>query len=117
MKLWLDGDRIRGVALTQEDIGPEYDWINLPAEWTDGYGNLLYRWDGEKPVLDPIDPDPQVKEAKRVEKVKAKFNAELFSLVYANKDDPGALSAAMCDRMKEIDAEIKIEETTKEKTS
>ncbi len=59
-------------------------------------------------VLDLIDPGPEVKEAKRVEKVKARFEVELPDLVYANKDNPAALAAAMCDRMKGIDAETTI---------
>ena len=92
--------------------GPEpLPGMRAPGALTDEYGNLLYRWDGEKPILDPIDLAPEVKEAKRVEKVKARFNAELFDLVYANRDDPSALAAAMCARVREIDAETTVEPT------
>lgn len=61
--------------------------------------------------LAPQDPGPEVKEAKRVEKVKARFAMELPDLVYANKDDPASLAAAMCDRVKVIDAETTVEPT------
>ncbi len=64
-------------------------------------------------VLDPIDPGPEVKEAKRVAWVKAKFNGELADLVYANKDEPEALAIEMCNRMNEIDSETTIVEASK----
>ncbi len=50
-------------------------------------------------------------ETKRLMEVKAKISAELPDLIYANKDTPAALAAAMCDRVKEIDAETTIEPT------
>lgn len=64
-------------------------------------------------VLDPEDPDLEIKEKRRIEKVKAQFAMELFDLIYANKDDPAALAAALCDRVKEIDGEITIAEAKK----
>ncbi len=80
----------------------------LPNPREDEYNNPLYRIEDGQPILDLIDPGPEIKEAKRVQKVKAKFAGELVDLIYANKDDPAALAAAMCDRAKEIDAETTI---------
>ncbi len=113
----VDGDRIGGYGTFGNLDYPECEWENPPENLRDEYGDLLYRWDGEKPVLDPIDPGPEVKEAKRVEKVKAKFEAELFDLVYTNKDDPAKLAKALTDRVKEIDAETAIKSITQKKVS
>ena len=77
--------------------------------------SLFHEWIDEKWQLTEV--GLVRKEEERIGEVKIKFSAELFDLVYANKDNPTALAAAMCDRVKEIDEEIKIEETTKEKTS
>ncbi len=59
----------------------------------------------------PIPLTSQEIETKRMVEVKAKLAAELPDLIYANKDDPAALAAAMCGRAKEIDAETTIEPT------
>ncbi len=83
----------------------------LPDPREDEYNNPLYRIEDGKRVLDPIDPGPAVKEVKRVEKVKAQLSQELPDLIYANKDDPAVLAAAMCDRVKVIDAETTVEPT------
>ena len=45
------------------------------------------------------------KEEERIKEVKSKFAVEVSDLIYAYKDDPTVLVAAMCDRMKEIDEE------------
>ena len=129
---------IRGYSVTTKP--PDYLTIfparlDMPKGKHDEYGQYQYRlvpnsdygklidvgMDEQQPdikeylgcVLEPIDPGPEVKEAKRVEKVKVRFNGELADLVYANKDNPTALSAAMCDRVKEIDSETTIAEATK----
>ncbi len=60
-----------------------------------------------KPVLLTVEEI----ETKRVAQVKAQFSVEISDIVYANKDNPSALSKAMCDRVKEIDAETTIEPT------
>jgi len=101
--------RIIGYAEVYVEEFPE--WADAPAPsiemikpgWQfDEYGNPLYRWDGEKPVLDPIIPDIEIKEAKRIKKVKTKFNTELSDIIYNNKDNHSQLSKVLCDRMKEI---------------
>ncbi len=82
------------------------------ADWQ-GWRKSEIHWDEEKQTIieSPFPASPEEKEAKRVEKVKARFDAELFGLVYANKDNSAALAVAMCDRVKEIDAETTIEPT------
>ena len=123
---------IRGYSVTTKP--PDYLTIfplapDMPLGKHDEYGQYQYRlvsnpdfgklidvgMEEQQPdireyigcVYDPIDPGPEVKEAFRVEKVKAKFSGELVDLIYANKDFPASLAAALCDRAKEIDAEVK----------
>ena len=123
---------IRGYSVTMKP--PDYLTIfplapDMPLGKHDEYGQYQYRlvpnpdygklidvgMDEQQPdireylgcVLDLIDPGPEVKEAFRVEKVKARFAVEMPDLVYANKDEPASLAAALCDRAKEIDAEVK----------
>ena len=57
------------------------------------------------------------KEGERIEEVKAQLSLELPDLIYANKDDPAALSKALTDRAKEIDAETAIKSITQKKGS
>ena len=135
----IDGKRyLRGWIVTTRP--PDYMTIfpkklDMPKGKHDEYGQYQYRlmpnpgygklidvgMEEQQPdireylgcVLDLIDPDPEVKEAKRVEKIKARFATELVDLVYANKDDPELLAKAMTDRVKEIDAETTIVEVQK----
>ncbi len=95
--------------------------------------NRKYQWTiidnpDYDPKTDPIDdryliehkPIPltaEEAETKRMTEVKAKISAELPDLIYANKNDPSALAAAMCDRVKEIDAETAIKSITQKKVS
>jgi len=122
---------IRGWSVTMQ--APDYLTIfparlDMPKGKHDEYGQYQYRLvpnadygkliltgidDEQQPdtreylgcVLDLIDPGPEVKEAKRAEKVKSKLALELVDLIYANKDDPASLAAALCNRAKEINAE------------
>ena len=135
----LNGKRyLRGYIVTTKP--PDYLTIfptklDMPKGKHDEYGQYQYRlvpnsdygklidvgMDEQQPdireylgcVLDPIDPSTEVKEAKRVEKVKSKLTLELVDLIYANKDFPVSLAAALCDRAKEIDAETTIVEVQK----
>ena len=60
----------------------------------------------------PIPLTAEEIETKRLMEVKAKISAELPDLIYANKDNPAALSKALTDRVKEIDAETTVEPAT-----
>ncbi len=84
--------------------------VNVKPQWV---FNINPDYNSE---IDPIDdryliehkPIPLIAEeieTKRLMEVKAKISAELPDLIYANKDDPAALSKALTDRVKEIDAE------------
>ena len=123
---------IRGFSVTMKP--PDYLTIfplppDMPLGKHDEYGQYQYRLvpnsdygklrdiglEEQQPdtreylgcVLDLIDLGIEVKEAFRVGKVKARFVMELVDIIYANKDDSSALAAALCDRAKEIDAEVK----------
>ncbi len=122
---YLRGWQVAGLGARGDDVFPDEMFVNI-GKRADEYGNYQYkrvpnpdygklvdnglstlqedtrRYIGF--VLDPQDPGPEVKEAKRFKKVKARFMVELPGLVYDNKDDPAALAAAMCDRMNVIDA-------------
>ena len=129
---------IRGFSVTMKP--PDYLTIfplapDMPLGKHDEYGQYQYRltrnanfgnlieigieepWPDVREylgcVLDPIDPGPEVKEAKRVKKVKSALALELVDLIYANKDEPASLAAALCDRMNEIDSETTIVEAAK----
>ena len=124
---YLRGWQVAGLGARGDDIFPDEIFVDI-GKWADEYGNYRYRRvpnpDYGKLVdnglstlqedtrryigfeLAPQDPGPEVKEANRVEKVKARFEVELPDLVYANKDTPTSLAWAMCIRMNEIDAEI-----------
>ncbi len=131
---YLRGWQVAGQGTRGDDVFPDQVFADI-GKLKDEYGNRRYKRVpnpdfgklvdtglGEKQEdtrryigfeLAPQDPGPEVKETKRVEQVKARFDAELFDIVYANKDDPTALSAAWCDRAKEIDAETTIAEAAK----
>ena len=126
---YLRGWQVAGLGARGDDIFPDEMFVNI-GKRADEYGNYQYKRvpnpDYGKLVdnglstlqedtrryigfeLAPQDPGPEVKEVKRVEKVKAKFATELVDLIYANKDFPVSLAAALCDRAKEIDAETTI---------
>jgi len=69
----VDGDRIGGYGGYGNRSYPEYEWKDPPEQLRDEFGRLRYRWDGEKPVLDPIPPTPEEK----IEKEKREKLADL----------------------------------------
>ncbi len=129
----IDGKRyIRGWIVTTKP--PDYLTIfpnipNMPKGKFDEYHARQYRlvpnpdfgklidvgMDEQQPdireyvgcVYDPIDPGPEVKEAKRVEKVKVQLALELVDLIYANRGNAATLAEALCGRATEIDNEVK----------
>ena len=123
---------IRGYSVTTKP--PDYLTIfplapDMPLGKHDEYGQYQYRlvsnpdfgklidvgMEEQQPdireyigcVYDPIDPGPEVKEAKRVEKVKAKLALEFVDLIYANRGNAATLAGALCGRATEIDNEVK----------
>ncbi len=112
----IEGDRVTGF----ERYNPQIHEANLPKytfkeikELTPKLNNIMVQIEGEEITLHEtvIEPTSEEKEERRLVKVKAKLAQELPDLIYANKDDPAVLVAAMCDRAKEIDAETTVEPT------
>ncbi len=113
---------IIGSRLTSENGNPtkEHEFSQpFVEDFTNENGKLQWTIQSNpdyNPEIDPIDdryliehkPIPltaEEAETKRLMEVKAKLATELPDLIYANKDDPAALSKALTDRAKEIDAE------------
>ena len=131
----LDGkDYIVGTRLISEKDTPSelYEFSKpFTGDWFDANGKLQWTIRDNpdyNPEIDPIDDrylienksiplTPEEIETKRLMEVKAKISAELPDLIYANKDDPAALSKALTDRVKEIDAETAIKSITQKKVS
>ena len=61
----VDGDRVGGYGYFGNPDYPIYDWPDAPVKLKDEYGRLKYRWDGEKPVHDPIKPSDEEVAAKK----------------------------------------------------
>jgi len=52
---------------------------------------------------DPIQPTTEELEAKKQAAIKQQLTAELPDIILQNKDKPGVLAQALCDRAKEIE--------------
>ena len=77
----VEGNRIAGYGAFGNKTYPEYVWIDPPEEFRDEYGHLLYRWNGDKPVFDLIEPTIEEKEAKRIAEVDQQIQAKLPELM------------------------------------
>lgn len=61
---------------------PEYEWQDPPEKLKNKSGNLLYRWDGEKPIFSPQPYTPEQLEELR----KDWCQAEIKKLYPADKE-------------------------------
>ncbi len=103
---------LRGLCCPGEDYS---DWVTVETEfWADNKfldENGRPRWRVYSPddIRDEPLPMTAAEEQHEHERgVKAQLAIELPDLIYANKDDPAALSQALCDRAKEIDSGAEI---------
>lgn len=87
----------------------DYTWISPPEDLKDEYGYTLYRWDGNDPVLDPINPTTEEKEERREFKVEQKIKDMLPRIIRILANDPFARFDDLKAEIKAIDDEITIE--------
>lgn len=112
MKLRLNGDRIIGIGVGGP--GPEYDW-DYPKDvaghgiFIDKFGHTLYRWDGDKAILNPQVATPEEIEAVRQRKVEQEIKDILPKIMRTLANDPGKGFDDLKAAIKAIDDSITTE--------
>ena len=81
----------------------------LPEPFKDEYGKPLYRWNGNKPILDPIELTIEEKEEQRELKVEKKIRYKLPKIMRILANDPSKGFDDLKAEIKAIDDEITTE--------